>query len=296
MKCPHCGAELQEHARFCLYCMERLDRKDERKPIKKRKIKWLLWLEVALVALLIAVLLLLCFCKEEKSGNKGAQITQKQAPGAETERRNHESEPTEMKAEPSDPIESQYVGEENEPQAETDSREQKTTQPLTQSSATQEPTQPQTTQTPTTQATSGCLHYFTEATCISSASCIYCGETYGEVDESRHNWQDVTITVHHEEAGHYEEVLVEYVKIVRYGCGYCSAEVDSFDALVRHFEKEHSNIDNYAWHLEHLDDMCEIIEKMEPVYETQWIVDKPAYDETIVIGRKCKLCGMEQAL
>lgn len=35
-------------------------------------------------------------------------------------------------------------------------------------------------------------------------------------------------------------------------------------------------------------------EKWEAVYETQWIVDCPAYDETVVTGYRCSLCGKEK--
>lgn len=59
MKCPKCGAQLQENAQFCFYCMHSLtDREpvDPKKGSKKTK-KWLLWTAVAVatVGALIAV-------------------------------------------------------------------------------------------------------------------------------------------------------------------------------------------------------------------------------------------------
>lgn len=283
MKCPHCGAELQENACFCLYCMEQLDRKEQRKPIKKRKIRWLLWLAIA--ALFIAVILLLSFCKNEKQteGNGAPATTLQRASGIEEQTNDNTSRQTE-------PPESESVGEEGRSERPTEkvSQEPTTTQSTTLPPSAQSPTEPSSAQTE-----SECAHIYTEATCIAPMCCIYCGETYGVADKQGHQWQDVTVTIRHEEVGHYEEVCVDYEKVIIYGCVYCSAEVESFDALVRHFENAHSNMDNYEWHLEHLDNMCKVIEKWMPIYETQWIIDEPAYDETVVKGQKCALCGIE---
>ena len=59
MKCPHCGAELQENARFCLYCMEPLEEPTELPTAKTHKKRRLLWLLLpALVCVGIVLLIL----------------------------------------------------------------------------------------------------------------------------------------------------------------------------------------------------------------------------------------------
>ena len=59
MKCPHCGAELQENARFCLYCMEPLEEPTELPAAKAHKKRRLLWLLVPTLACIGIVLLFL---------------------------------------------------------------------------------------------------------------------------------------------------------------------------------------------------------------------------------------------
>ena len=57
-KCPFCGADIEDSARFCLYCMRSLTEKEQILPHKKKKPQWSLII-VAIVALvMIAVLLL----------------------------------------------------------------------------------------------------------------------------------------------------------------------------------------------------------------------------------------------
>lgn len=59
MKCPHCGAELQENARFCLYCMEPLEEPTAlptAKSHQKRRLLWLLLPALACVAIVLLIL------------------------------------------------------------------------------------------------------------------------------------------------------------------------------------------------------------------------------------------------
>ena len=95
MKCPHCGAEIQENARFCLYCMKSLEEKTQLKPIKKSKIKWLIVVEIAIAIVLIAgVIFTLCKPKEKKPYVQASETT------AESEQMTQQSEdPTESTSE-----------------------------------------------------------------------------------------------------------------------------------------------------------------------------------------------------
>lgn len=263
MKCPHCGAELQEKARFCLYCMVSLEEKTEMLSPPSPKGRWKIWLVLALCLLLLAaaVMVLLRAGKEEASDPRDSTVDDIGKFTAEQTQEAGESTQTRISVLPD----------------ETDA--------LTE--------QPRETQSAPAEPQSECEHNYREATCIAPMTCIYCGMTRGSVSEAAHAWEDVTLTVYHEEMGHYEEVCIRYDPVTKYGCGYCSEIAGSYDELVAHFQSAHSGIDNYEWHLAHLDDMCDVIEELVPVYETQWIVDQPAYNETVVTGRRCSLCGKE---
>ena len=58
-KCPFCGAEIEESARFCLYCMQSLTEKEQILPHQKKKMPWVLILSAVIAALLISVTALL---------------------------------------------------------------------------------------------------------------------------------------------------------------------------------------------------------------------------------------------
>ncbi len=271
MRCPDCGAELQENAVFCLYCMKSLEKKTQLTPVKKRKRRWQIVLAIlAVLAMIVVLIFMLRKPKKEKTfattavGDSVAQ--QSEAPISQAT--------TQL------PVETVS----QEPQTEEVSQREEPTQPR--------PTQTEAQTEPTAQPTqTECEHVYREATCIAPLTCMYCGDTVGVALQTGHRWENEMRTVHHEEVGHYEDVFVRNEKVIAYGCAYCSAEVDSFEELTAHFQSAHRNIDNYEWHLAHLDSMFEQIERWVPLYETQWIVDRSAYDETIVTGRKCSICG-----
>ncbi len=69
-KCPHCGAEIEENARFCLYCMTSLDEKERvmtRLYLRKR---WLILSAAFFALLLIGGILLLVFGPSKPEGKK----------------------------------------------------------------------------------------------------------------------------------------------------------------------------------------------------------------------------------
>lgn len=57
MKCPYCGAELQENARFCLYCMESLQEKTQIPSLPARKRIRKTWLAILLAVVLTAAVI-----------------------------------------------------------------------------------------------------------------------------------------------------------------------------------------------------------------------------------------------
>lgn len=103
-----------------------------------------------------------------------------------------------------------------------------------------------------------------------------------------HNWVEVAKTVHHEEVGHYENVVVNYISLEKYQCSYCEDEkwYNSLDEITPHFSSVHgiSNRDQIL-------QCCYTSYDRKPVYEKRWVVDQEAYDETVTTGYKCSVCG-----
>ena len=106
-----------------------------------------------------------------------------------------------------------------------------------------------------------------------------------------HDWEDMLETVHHDEVGHYENVLVGYDSIEKYHCSSSDCNdspwFSSYDELSKHYQTVHG----YTVSLDQLKSMCYTSYDQKPVYENQWIIDTEAYEETIVTGQKCKRCG-----
>lgn len=109
-----------------------------------------------------------------------------------------------------------------------------------------------------------------------------------------HIWKNLTQVVHHEEVGHYEEVLVDYAWKKEYRCAGSACEDLSwmtYDEIVAHYRKE-----PHCWSENTLNyDLIELnsysTAEEVPVYEQQWVVDAAAYDETVVVGQACRRCG-----
>lgn len=116
--------------------------------------------------------------------------------------------------------------------------------------------------------------------------------------EHTHKWVEQFKTVHHEEKGHYENVMVadkwiEYKPIYEYQersiCNVCGADITGNTTA---HSKQHALAgEGGGWHSEvwEIEVGKETIEH-PAVYEKKWVVDKPAWDEKVSIGFKCE-CG-----
>lgn len=117
-----------------------------------------------------------------------------------------------------------------------------------------------------------------------------------------HSWTPVKKVVHHKEQGHYENVLVKpawtekvpvYEEREREICNGCGKDLTdlSDSASMDHAKKHMLNGEKSGWHSE-----WKIVKvgtktvNHGAVYNKKWVVDKKAYDETIIIGYKCS-CG-----
>lgn len=115
-----------------------------------------------------------------------------------------------------------------------------------------------------------------------------------------HSWTPIKKTVHHKEQGHYENVLVKpawteqvpvYEERERSICNGCGKDITG---NTRQHIKEQALAGNYACGGYHSEwrkvKVGTKTVKHEEVYNKKWVVDKKAYDETVITGYKCS-CG-----
>lgn len=113
-----------------------------------------------------------------------------------------------------------------------------------------------------------------------------------------HSWNPITSVVHHEEQGHYEKILVSeawteeipiYEEQAREICNGCGADIT--DDPYTHNEDHMLNGEAGGWTTEYVQVQVGT-DKIthDAVYESKWIVDKAAWDETVTTGYSCS-CG-----
>ena len=140
-----------------------------------------------------------------------------------------------------------------------------------------------------------------------NASLAETTESSDDTTQHQHTWVAQYTTVHHEEEGHYEDVLVqeaydEPVYETHNFCGYCGLDITaSGQSVSAHCitcgaplsEDDIRYVpgvittegSNYGTNQVLVDTIHH-----DAVYETQWIVDKAAYDEKVLTGYTCT-CG-----
>ena len=108
-----------------------------------------------------------------------------------------------------------------------------------------------------------------------------------------HKWKDLTKVVHYDEVGHYETVEKQR-KVIKCKCPVCYKNFSSVEEYYNHFDNTHKP--SYDG------DPVSILRNQytsETTYETyeveQWVVDKDSYDEIVVVGYKCEICGEEKS-
>lgn len=113
-----------------------------------------------------------------------------------------------------------------------------------------------------------------------------------------HNWNPITSVVHHEEQGHYENILVSeawteeipiYEEQARSICNGCGADITG--NTTEHNRNHVLNGEKGGYHVEYIEVQVGT-DKIthDAVYESKWIVDKAAWDETVTTGYSCS-CG-----
>ena len=109
--------------------------------------------------------------------------------------------------------------------------------------------------------------------------------------DNGHTWVAITETVHHDEVGHYEEVVVNYESVEKYQCSFCDNGkwTDSYDEIAAHFKSVHDVTERDL-----IIHYCYTSYDQKPIYENQWIIDTEAYNETVTTGYKCSVCGQQK--
>ena len=113
--------------------------------------------------------------------------------------------------------------------------------------------------------------------------------TSAERPAENHRWIAIEKTVHHDEQGHYE--LVEKAKkVTKYRCAVCRNKFSNIDDYYLHFDSEHIASYPAGDPIHYLRDQYYTVGDWEYYQTNEWVVDKPAYDEIVVVGYRCTVC------
>ena len=119
-----------------------------------------------------------------------------------------------------------------------------------------------------------------------------------------HTWKDETKVVHHDEEGYWDTVVVKeawveevpkYKTEVRAICNTCNEDITGTNIPLH--VKEHMLAGNdKGGHREEVRQVQVGIDKINhpAVTEKKWVVSKPAWDETVVVGSVCSGCGAKK--
>ncbi len=151
----------------------------------------------------------------------------------------------------------------------------RTTDGTTTTTATHTTAHTTTRTTATTASTTGDTTTTTTATTSATDPCV-----------AGHDWAPITQTVHVDEVGHYENKTVEK-RLTLFRCALCYKEFATLENYYDHFDSQHDG-DSLEIVFR---DRYETFAEYREVEEQTWVVDTPAYDKTITVGRRCRDCG-----
>ena len=119
-----------------------------------------------------------------------------------------------------------------------------------------------------------------------------------------HTWKDETKVVHHDEEGYWDTVIVKeawveevpkYKTEVRAICNTCNEDITGTNIPLH--VKEHMLAGNdKGGHREEVRQVQVGVDKINhlAVTEKRWIVTRPAWSETVVVGSVCSGCGAKK--
>ena len=109
----------------------------------------------------------------------------------------------------------------------------------------------------------------------------------------------ITTVVHHDEEGHWENVLVSeawteevpiYEEQYRAICNTCGEDIT--DNYAEHIKKHMLNGEGGSYRNEVVQIQVGTNKiNHDAVYDKKWFVDKAAWDETVTTGYRCSSCG-----
>ena len=125
-------------------------------------------------------------------------------------------------------------------------------------------------------------------------------ESKPEKPQHTHTWQEKTHTVNHPEVGHNEQYVVkeawtETVTEDVYDpwecCNVCGADITA--NVDEHIKQHMMNGEGGRWHTEYYKTVTRTVEHPAE-YGTRYVVDTPAWTETVSDGFFCTGCGAKQ--
>ncbi len=261
-KCPSCGKELPLESKFCPYCMERIGKPvDVSVPNSKKTNKKL----VAIVVLIFAILLMCViiffayYNKEMNDDNIDNGILTEEA-----------NDVIDM-----DSTENNIVDKDNvdvTSDVDVNSNEFNTERGTAKDES----------KTTSTNASSTSTTKSEKETTVNNV-----------VTQCAHNWINQTKIIHHEEVGHYETVQKQRT-VTRYKCPVCYKKYESVNEYYNHFDSTHKP--GYSGDpIGALRNQYTMVTEYEYYDVQEWVVEKEAYDETVITGYKCRICGKEKS-
>lgn len=275
VKCPHCGKELPIEAKFCPYCMQRLDEPVAvQLPREKKKLNIkAIFISAAAVVAVISLALSAVFYFRNKDGISPpeSKITD------EHESNTNEASTSDFTHNDDSNLANGFVNVQNE----------NSTSSPDNSGGGSSVNGNTPVNTGTTAATENNSREPDTTKTGSENNTV--GTTANNPCAGGHTWAPVTETVHHDEVGHYE--TVEHQRTVtKYKCPVCYEKFASLDLYYAHFDSEH--VPSYSGDpIRALRNQYTTANEIETYTTNEWVVDTAAYDETVVTGYKCSICG-----
>lgn len=276
-KCPSCGKELPLESRFCPYCMEQINEpvavsvpESKRKLNKEAKII----IAVILILLSILVVAIIIFFSHYNKTESNATIDDNETTES-TDSVELSGENNIIIPDISDKTEDEITEKNNSDYKEPTTgkndfqKEESTTNKKT-------PEKEEDTKSSTTKETTSSTTTTTNA-----------------VTECNHNWIAITKVVHHDEEGHYG--MVEKQRpVTMYKCPVCYKKYASLNEYYSHFDSSHRP--SYSGDpVGAFRNQYTTVTEYEYYEVEEWIVDREAYEETVVTGYKCSICGKEKS-
>ncbi|MDO4155067.1 MAG: zinc ribbon domain-containing protein [Clostridia bacterium] len=295
LHCPHCGKELPPEMQFCPYCMERITEPaavsaDELRPTKqwKKPNKTTVLLTSIALCAVAAVSLGVGLFRHAQAKNNLPTVSPESGAYTETAPTNENGEPI-----PTAPTEKSKIGSLFSNIFSADDKTDANT-PADSNTGIGNAAQGGSPSNPsgTGSGTNAPVGSTPPTSPASSDGTSAGGSVNTDPCANGHTWAPVTETVHHDEVGHYEAVEHQQT-VTKYKCPVCYEKFASLDAYYAHFDSVH--MPSYSGDpIRAFRNQYKSVSDTETYTTNEWVVDKAAYDETVIVGYTCSVCGAKQ--